>query len=88
MLVHIFHLAGKHMGHGHLHCGGQINDGFVFRIRLPHVQNRVADFQCIFGLCLGKALRTVLKGEGPFRCFMASLSFLNTCSLCSTEVEL
>ncbi len=55
------------MGHGHLHCGGQINDGFVFRIRLPHVQNRVADFQCIFGLCLGKALRTVLKGEGPFR---------------------
>ncbi len=55
------------MGHGHLHRGGQVYDGFVFRVRLPYIQHRVADLQRIFRLSLGKAFRAVFERKVPFR---------------------
>ncbi len=67
MPVHIFHLAGKHMGHRHLHRGRQVDDRLVFRIRLPYVQHRIADLQRVLRLCLRETLRAVLKGEVPLR---------------------
>ena len=67
MLVHILHLRRKHMGHGHLYRGGQIDDGFASRLRLPHVQHGVADLQRIVHLGLGEAFRTVFKGKIPLR---------------------
>ena len=67
MFVHVLHLTGKHMGHGNLYRGGQIDYGLVVRIRLPYVQNRVADLQGILRLGLGEALRAILKSKVSFR---------------------
>ena len=66
MLVHIFYLTGKYMGHCHLYGGGQIDDGLAVSGRLPYIQYCIADFQCIIHLSLRKALRAVLKGEVAF----------------------
>ena len=67
MLVHIFYLAGKDMGHGHLHRAGQIDYGLVVSVRLPYVQHRVADLQGVLRLGLGEALRAVLEGKAAVR---------------------
>ena len=66
MLVHIFYLTGKYMGHCHLYGGGQIDDGLTVSGGLPYIQYRIADFQCIIHLGLGKALRAVLEGKVTF----------------------
>ncbi len=66
VLMHVFHLAGKHMGHCHLNRSGEVDDSLVLRIRLPYVQNRVADLQRVLRLCLGEAFRAVLEGKVPF----------------------
>ena len=51
------------MGHCHLYRGRQIDDCLMFRVRLPYIQNRIADLKRIIHLRLGKALGTVLKGK-------------------------
>ena len=66
MFVQILHLTGEHMGHGHLYRGWNIDDGFLFRRRLPDIQHRVAHLQRVVHLRSRKTLRTVLKGEIPF----------------------
>ena len=66
MLVHIFYLTRKYMGHCHLYGGGQIDDCLAVSSGLPYIQYCIADFQCIIHLGLGKALRAVLKGEVTF----------------------
>ena len=66
MLVHIFYLTRKYMGHCHLYGGGQIDDCLTVSSGLPYLQYRIADFQRIIHLGLGKALRAVLKGEVTF----------------------
>ena len=66
MLVHIFYLTGKYMGHCHLYGGRQIDDCLAISGGFPYLQYRIADFQRIIHLCLGKTLRTVLKGEVTF----------------------
>ena len=66
MLVHIFYLARKYVRHCYLHGSGQIDDGLAVSSGLPYLQYRIADFQRIIHLCLGKTLRAVLKGEVTF----------------------
>ena len=52
MLVHIFYLTGKYMGHCHLYGGRQIDDCLAVSSGLPYVKYRIADFQCIIHLSL------------------------------------
>ena len=66
MLVHIFYLTRKYVRHCYLYGGGQIDDSLAVSGGFPYLQYRIADFQRIIHLCLGKTLRTVLKGEVTF----------------------
>ena len=52
MLVHIFYLTGKYMGHCYLHGGRQIDDSLAVSGGFPYLQYRIADFQRIIHLCL------------------------------------
>ena len=63
IFMQIFHLAGKHMGHGNLHRGGNIDDGLSLCRGLPDIQHRIANLQRILHLCARETLRTVFKGE-------------------------
>ncbi len=65
MLMYIFQLAGKHMGHGILHRCGDVDDRFSLFRRLPHIKNRVAHLHGIIYLCPRKAFRTVLERKVP-----------------------
>ena len=67
IFVEKFHLGCKHMRHGDLHRGRDIDDHLVFLYRLPHVQNRIADLKSVIDLCSRKALGAVLKGKIPLR---------------------
>ena len=67
MFVHIFQLAGEHMGHGVLHRGGDIDDGLIILRGLPHIQHRVAHIHRIVYFRSRKTLRAVLEGKVAVR---------------------
>ncbi len=67
MLVHILQLTGKHMGHGILYRGGNINDCLIIRRRFPDVQNRIADLHRIVHLRPRETFGTVLEGKVSVR---------------------
>ena len=67
ILAHILDLARVHVGHGMLHCAGQVDDYLIVRRGLPYVQNRVADLQGVLHFRPRKALRTVLEGKVSIR---------------------
>ena len=54
-------LIGIYIGCCHLHSGGQIEDHFVLRRRLPHVCNGIADFHGELRLGTREALGRILE---------------------------
>ena len=63
VLAHVLDLLGVHVGHGHLHGGGQIDDDLPLGAGLPDVDDGVADPLGKLDLGAGEALRGVLKAE-------------------------
>ena len=67
VLVQILDLGSKDVRHSGFHRSRYINDGFPLRIRLPHVQDCIADFEGILHLRAVEALRTVLEHKVSVR---------------------
>ena len=57
MPVHPFNLVSVDVRSRHLHCRRQIDNDRLFRCRLPDIQHRLTNFQCVLQLGAGKALR-------------------------------
>ena len=67
VLAHVLDLLGVHMGHGHLHGRGQVDDDLAVRAGLPHVDDFIADAQGKLHFRAGEALRGILKAEVRLR---------------------
>ena len=59
----------------------KVDDGFLIRRGLPHIQNGVAHLQRVFRLGSGEALRAVLETEIAFGLVRQLLQKLRACLL-------
>ncbi len=72
VLGDISHLHCIDMRHGHLHRHRDIDNRLAVFCRLPDIQHRIADFQCVLRLRARKALRRILKAVVR-PCFLCQL---------------
>ena len=78
VVAHILYLVGVDMGHGQLHCYGEVDYHLVIGSGLPYVQHGVAYLQSELGLGACEALGRVLKAEIALVLFAVLLAELCT----------